>query len=437
MTGRMRRGLRTAWHAVSRRDLARNTGWMLAGNVGRLGLQAVYFVVLARALGATSFGEFGGVAAIAAILVPFAPLGNGMLLVRDASREPALLRLAWGGALAAVALFGSLALLVMVGVAQVVLPASISPALVITVGIADLIGLNLVTIAGQVYQASDRLRGTAVSAIVLSAARCGAAVGFVGLGGPTTATRWGVWYLVATLAAALVTTLAAWRTFGRPILDIRGPLRRMRAGAYFSMSLSTASIYADIDKAMVARIGSLQAAGIYTAAYRVVSFAAVPVQSLVAATFPRFFRHGADGGLGATTRYARSLLRITVVYGIVATAALLLMAPLLSIVLGAEFAPAEHILRILACILIAQSMHLLLLNALTGADLQGLRTGVQLGVALLNVVLNLVLIPAFDTTGAAAATVATEFALLVVLVTCIRWRLAATARTTTPRLEQP
>ena len=68
----------------------------------------------------------------------------------------------------------------------------------------------------------------------------------------------------------------------------------MREGFYFSVSLSAYTVSQDIDKTMLVRLSSLEAAGIYTVAYRVIEIALVPVRSFLAATYPKFFQRGSS-----------------------------------------------------------------------------------------------------------------------------------------------
>lgn len=80
--------------------LARNTLWMLLGFGFRLGLQFLYFVLLARILGPEQYGAFVGVAALIMVLSPFASWGSGNILIKHASRDPGLFKKYWGAALA-------------------------------------------------------------------------------------------------------------------------------------------------------------------------------------------------------------------------------------------------------------------------------------------------------------------------------------------------
>src|ERR1035437_7111827 len=85
--------------AVLKTGVARNTAWMFLGYGLRLVIQAGYFTLIARCLGATNYGAFVGVVALVAIAVPFGPLGSGIILIKNVSRERSLFPIYWGRAL--------------------------------------------------------------------------------------------------------------------------------------------------------------------------------------------------------------------------------------------------------------------------------------------------------------------------------------------------
>ena len=70
--------------------LVRNSVWMFLGQGLRLVIQAAYFTVIARSLGASNYGAFVSIAALAGILFPFATMGSGFLLIKNVSRDQSL-----------------------------------------------------------------------------------------------------------------------------------------------------------------------------------------------------------------------------------------------------------------------------------------------------------------------------------------------------------
>jgi O-antigen/teichoic acid export membrane protein len=154
---------------------------------------------------------------------------------------------------------------------------------------------------------------------------------------------------------------------------------------------------------MLARLGTLPAAGVYAAAYRATAMAFTPIAGMLAATYARFFKRG-QAGIAGSRRFAAELLPAAALYGAAAGIALFLAAPLLPRVLGPDYASAVGAVRWLAPLPLIQAFYYLAGDALTGAGHQRVRTGLQIGAAAADVLLCLWLIPAHQWLGAAWAT---------------------------------
>jgi O-antigen/teichoic acid export membrane protein len=221
------------------------------------------------------------------------------------------------------------------------------------------------------------------------------------------AMHWSWMYLSSTVVAASGTLLWTVRQLGRPRLALWRLRNEWVEGFYFSISQSSQSIYNDIDKVMLTRLAMLDAAGIYAAAYRLVDVACTPFKSLLAAAFPGFFRAGSAGVVG-TIRYMRKLLYRAVGYALVASVTLIVLAPVVPRVLGTEYVHVVEALRWLAALPVLRAVHYFLADALTGAGHQGMRSVVQFFVAVVNVALNLWIIPAYSWRGAAWSSIACD-----------------------------
>jgi O-antigen/teichoic acid export membrane protein len=402
--------------------LFRDMLWVAMGQVLRIGVQAVYFVLIARALGARDYGAYAGVLAIVAIAAPFASLGTGSLLIKHVSRDRRQFPVLWGTALVTTLCTGLLLLGLVLGVARFVLPASIPLQLVLVIGAADLIFVRLVDIGAQSYQAHDRLSRTAVLQLLLSPLRLGAAVILIAMTPAPTALQWGWVYLASAAVGGGIAVILVSHELGRPEFHLRHLGTEWREGTFFAITLSAQSATNDIDKVMLARLASLEAAGVYAAAYRLVDVAFLPVGALLVAAYSRFFQHGVRG-MRATASYGRRLLGVGAAYGLFAAAGLYFVAPGLPALLGQEYEQAVGAVRLLAVLPLLKAIHYFGADALTGAGYQGLRTLVLVVVAALNVLLNLWLIPLYSWRGAALATVLAD-GLLALAIWAAVWYLA-------------
>jgi O-antigen/teichoic acid export membrane protein len=259
----------------------------------------------------------------------------------------------------------------------------------------------------QAFQAFDRLNWTATINVLLSSGRLAGALVLVAFHRHPTALQWGYIYFCSTVivvvaAWILVATKIESPKLGRPRLAAES-----REGLYFSIGLSSQTIYNDIDKTMLARLGTLDAAGIYGAAYRLIDVSFVPVSSVLAAAYPNFFRIGANG-ISAGLAYGKPLLLRAIGYSILVAMALLAFAGIVPYVLGAEYARTAEALRWLSLLPLLKAIHYFLSDALSGAGFQGVRSCIQAGVAGFNVLLNLWLIPAYSWRGAAWSSIASD-----------------------------
>jgi len=398
-------------HFLRNSRLARNTVWMSMGQGLRLIIQALYFVVIARSLGAANYGAFVGVVALVGIAYPFATLGSGNLLVKNVARDPSLFSLYWGRALVTTSLASSVFFAVVLVLSHFALPASIPFRLVLLVAGSDLFGLSAIQLCGQAFQTFERLNWTATINVMGSISRLSGALILVTFHHHPSALQWGYLYFISTWVVATAALFLVFTKVGLPKFKLWRSAAEMREGFYFSAGLSAQTIYNDIDKTMLARLGTLEAAGIYGAAYRLIDVTFVPIQSLLAAAYPNFFRAGAEG-ISATLSYARRLVGGALAYGIAACLAILLFAGIVPLILGPEYALTAVALRWLSLLPILKVLHYFLSDSLTGAGYQGARTCVQAGVAIFNVLINLWIIPAYSWRGAAWSSIASDALLL-------------------------
>ena len=196
----------------------------------------------------------------------------------------------------------------------------------------------------------------------------------------------------------------------------------VREGIHFSSSAASQSVYDDIDKVMLARLSSVEAAAIYAVAYRFIDGAMLPIRSMAAASYPEFFRQGKHGVTSAFS-LARQILRRSSVYGIVIAFVLFISAGFLPLVMGRAYVEGALALRYLCLLPVLKSVHSFLTDTLTGANYQWQRSSVQILVAAFNILLNFWIIRAYSWRGAAWSSLLTDTLLAALLYIVIRWHL--------------
>ena len=388
-------------------SLGRDSLWILFARVLCLVLQIAYFTIIARHLGVEQYGLFVSVLSLARVVNPFASFGSAEILVKNVSRDRTLLNEYWGNALF-ITLVGSLTVIVLLlFVKDIFLPETISPHLVFLIALAEVLFDRIAAIQGYAFMAVGALNKTAQLTVVQAFIRFIAAVGLVIFFPTTGVLLWASLYLLSTTFTAILAFLIAYRTLGFPRLALSKFKPEIAQGFSFSISSSSLTAYNDIDKTLLARLSTLEATGIYAAAYRFINIAFVPTHSLLVASYPVFFRRGAVG-IGGSLSFAKRLAPPVIVYSCVVVIGLLILAPVAPYILGNEYNLAVEAIRWLAPIPFLSAMHYLAGDILTGAGSQGVRSGIQIMAALFNVAMNLWLIPMYSWKGAAWSSLASE-----------------------------
>ncbi|MGH7746170.1 MAG: lipopolysaccharide biosynthesis protein, partial [Candidatus Dormibacteria bacterium] len=201
---------------------------------------------------------------------------------------------------------------------------------------------------------------------------------------------------------------------GRPRWEFSRWHEEFGEGFFFAAGLSATRIYMDSDKTLLTRLSTLESAGIYSAAARVIDVAFVPVSSLLASAYARFFVHG-ERGVHGSVSLAKRLMPVAVGYAILAGIVIYVCAPVLPWVLGSGYADSAKAVRWLAVIPLLMALHQFAAYSLTGAGKQHVRAGCEFGVAIVNVALNFILIPILGWKGAACAIIVSQVLLVVSL----------------------
>lgn len=409
--------------------LRHQAGWMISGNGVAVLFQAIYFVMMGRMLGSREYGAFIGVVALVNVLSQFSSLGMEMILLRNISRNRASFAATWGKAL----VVSGAGFVVLLAIAMTYGRLFLEPGLrmlVPWVAVSDALFGKLSQLASRALQGADHAAWSARLTAMANGARtlvAGVLLLFcLHVHRHVSALTWVRVYWLASLAVAGVSVWLVTHMLGLPSFR-RVRLGELGEGLSFSLSSSAISVYNDIDKTLLVSMGHLYAAGIYAAAYRVVDVLTTPIYSLYAAAAPRFFREGTRG-VASAAQFSRRMLRWTIPFGVAAALCLALGAPLLPLAFGRSFGGSVAALRWLCLLPLIRGMQYAWGTTITASSSQWLRTATQAGAAVLNLGLNLALIPRWSWQGAAAASLITDGALAVSNGLLVAWLLRPAVR---------
>jgi O-antigen/teichoic acid export membrane protein len=415
-------------------QIALNATWMLSGHgfqlLGRIG----YFIIVAHALGPAGYGSFVACTALIGTVSPFASCGTGHVMIKYVARDRNVLAAYLGNALLITVASGSVLTLFALILRPQVLPASSTSAMLIAVAIADLFAVEMNNICLQAFLALEQGRRFSHLMAFSTGVRFVAAIVLVALG--ATATHWAYLYAASAVIATATGIVAVSRSCSRPRFQLNLFFPSVREGFHFATSLASQSVYNDIDKTMLARLSTTEAAAIYAAAYRFIEAAILPIRSVANAAYPEFFRLGVQG-VTSGFEFARRILRRSILYGLGTAVALFLAAGLVPLVLGRAYQESATALRWLCLLPVIKCMHVFLSDTLTGANYQWQTSSAQISVAVLNVAINFWLIRAFSWRGAAWSSLATDGLLMVLLYMIIHWHLRRERVVSRPASPQP
>jgi len=388
------------------RRVATNTGWLFADRLVRIGIGLGVSGWLARYLGPEQFGLFNYAIAFAALFSALATLSLDAIVVREIVRNPASQDEILGTTVALRLISGSVAFLVTVGSIFLLRPQE-SPArwLVVIMAItmlfqsADTIDLWFQSQVQSRY--SVWVKNAAFVAMTL------VRVGLILLQAPLTAFAWA--YL-AEMALGAVGLVSAYHARGRSLRAWRVTFNRSRQLLQESWPLMLSGlaiiIYMKVDQVMLGTLVGDKATGIYAAAVRISEIWYFIPTAIAVSIAPALI---AAREIGERAYYQRlqELFRLMIGVALVITAPISLLSGwLVRLIFGDVYAASGAMLsvHIWATPFVFLGVTQGIWDVTEGLTRLALRRTV-LG-AVVNVLLNLILIPSLAGLGAAIATVA-------------------------------
>jgi polysaccharide transporter, PST family len=396
---------------VAARQVAMSSVILLAENVVRLAAVAAVSFWIARRLGPAQFGILNFASALMAILLSVAAMGMDV---------PVVLRLTSSGrpgALMGTVLAIRSGVSMLVFVLAVVLAYGMKRGDVAAFEVSVIVSLSIL---GYIANAIDFWFKARTSAAAPALARTAAAllaacakVACLLLGLTVISLAWTV-VLESTLAAlglfwgfrwsarnSLPDELSVDRQLVRPLL---------RESMPFLFSSVAVLMYMKVDVVMLGYLSTNTQTGIYSLAQKLSEVIYVVPVVLVASAYPSLAKRFLDGNVSGG-RSAQMLFDLAVGSSIIVVlVANLLAAPVIEAVFGRAYEPAVHIFYLHSWSCIAIAMNEVRHRWLAAVSLQRYAPTVTAIGLIMNLVLNLMLIPRWGALGAAITTVVSYFA---------------------------
>jgi O-antigen/teichoic acid export membrane protein len=387
---------------MSLRVVARNAFSLLSANVISNAIGFAVTVVLVRYLGVEGIGQYTYVTTYAALFGILSNFGLYLVLTREVAAAPQEGAARLGSVLLLQILLSPLALLVTVGTALVLHPAS-EVALIALSGIGVIL-TSLAGTYGAVVTGQEKIHLNAVVSVVMAVIWGLLVLGLV-------AFRLAVFGLVVLFAIHKLANVAALQLVCRrackvtPRYDLKKlPVRGMLAvAAPFALVIVLNDFYWNVGMILLGRLKGAEEVGTFAVAFRIISVLVAIVGTVSGVLYPRLahlFPADPEGFAVLVDRLRKYSLAIGLPIGLAIS---MLADPLIALLFGPEFLAAAGSLRVLGWFVPLFCLYSPLSSAMLAMGRE--RTWLALLFAATCVVIggNLLMVPPLGHLGAAGA----------------------------------
>jgi len=387
--------------------VGKNTLAQITMSAARIVSKFLIVLVIARLSGRELLGDFAFVITFTTMFTFLVSMGLLASLLREVAKHRDQADKMVGNALVITILNGLWVVPLMVGVAALL---GRPPVILIAVALAG-IATTLETMSNQVNAVFGGFERMELSAIVIVTQE----FVFLVVGAIVLAMNLPfVWLFVIYIASRLfsfgVGTVIYRHTMGTLRLQFdRAYSRQMlRVSAPFAVQMALGPIYLRIDVLMLSYFQGSAAVGLYEAAtnifYRFNVFARMFNMALMPFLTREYLAMGQQ-----VRRYIRAAAKYQTVLGIpLMVTGLTLADRLIPFLYGNEFADSVLVFQLLSSITILRLLDNTLGTSLTATERQGWRSAITALAAVVNIGLNLVILPRYSFRGAAITTIITE-----------------------------
>lgn len=388
---------------MQRETVTRNTAYLTASYVGQKILSFFYFVMVARFIGVEDLGKYTFAFAFTTLFAVCVDLGFTNALIRESARfidksSQYLSNVLWIKLGLGVIMYGVIAALVnLMGYPE------ITRQLVYISGVNMIFDQLSLTFWG-LFRSHQNLKAEAVSVVINQAI-----IVIVGL--VVLFLKLPLVYLMLPFFCASTFSLiySGWSVRTKlhvkywPTVDKEIIKFLLKLAAPFALVAIFSRVYGHIDSIMLSKLAGDKAVGWYSVAMKMpVALQFVPA-ALAAAIFPAFSKHFIHDKVQLKQTFDRVMKFLMIAVVPLSVGGAILAKPIILFFYGAEFAPAILPLQILMLGLTFIFLNFPLGSLLNSCNRQVTNT-VLVGVTmLLNVALNIWLIPRYGFVGAAAA----------------------------------
>lgn len=376
------------------------TGILFLGNILRAVIQALYFFLLAREIGAYDFGVFTLILAVIAIISPWEGGGLGSIYLMKRSRG------IWNDRDAQEIILWYLIIGVFLSIFSAMIQSlfilDIQSIFLLLFCISELIFFSLSSLFNLHFQSIGKFYYISIVNVIYGFFRLSGLAIFLSFSTDLSIEMWSIVYLISSFLAFLISLILFFSTVVRTKIRMDLALNKYKeltVAFHFSFSRFTASINGEADKLLISKFVSVEASGIYGLAMRVINMINMPLLSFFSVTYPEFFRIGGISLLGAVNLGVKLIIPIFF-YMLIALVSFNLLGSLIIDFLGSDYIEVLDAISILIFYPLLRSLKTISADILSGSGFQKERAQIQLFILIFGLMILFTMIMYFGWQGA-------------------------------------
>jgi len=387
--------------------IAKNTIFIFIGQIINILLTYFYTIYTARYLGAAGFGILSFAIAFTGISGLLADLGLSLLTTREVSRNN-LLAGRYVGNILIIKSILSVITLGFTAIAINLLGYSFKTCLIVYLITFSTIFNSFTGLFNSVFQAFQKMEYMSLG-IILNSLLIFTGTAFVIYQNLGIFSFAFVYLFASTVTFVYSLCTIIWR-FLIPKLELDLPLWKnlLKESIPFCMTGVFIAIYFRMDIIILSMMKGEEIVGWYAASYRVIDGLSVIPSAFMSIIFPVFSKYYIDSKKSLELAFEKSLAFITIIAIPIGVGTMILSNEIILFIYGNMYLPSASALRILIWASVLGFINLTPATLLISINKQRTLMIFTFIGAILNLVLNYLLIPSFSYEGAAVATVITE-----------------------------
>jgi len=394
--------------------IVKNVGVSIFAQIIGYILSFFYTIYAARYLGAEGFGILAFALAFTGIFAVFCDLGMGTLTVREVSKNKSLANKYLGN----IAVMKIIFVIITFGMIALVINLLGYPGQTINVVYLIALAAILNSFSGMftsIFQANEKMEYVSVGRIFSSVLMLAGAI-FV-ISHNFSVVGFSSIYLIVNAIVLIYNLVICGLKFVKPRMEIDFSFWKhtIKEALPFALTGTFITIYVWIDSVMLSLMKGDAVVGWYNAAYMTVLallFIPTAINSAVFPIMSQYYLSSIDSLKFILEKHFKYILTIGIPIGVGIT---LLADKIILTIYGIDYMPSVIAFQILTWAIVFIFARTAFERVLEASNRQIIVTKVFGGCALLNIILNFILIPKYSYIGASIATLITDFAVFIII----------------------